>query len=95
MSRTTIVLPEELKKKVQKRTKQDWVSLSAVLRMLLRGYADNRISIEARSVLDHSHIESVEPDQWEKDAIEYYQKNKHKNDYITHEELFAELRADV
>lgn len=95
MPRTTLVLSEELKKKLQKKTKQDGISLSAVSRMLLRDYANGKISIGAQTVLDTSHIESVEPDQWEKEAIEYYRKNKHKNEYISHEELFAELKSDV
>jgi len=94
-SRTTIVLPDDLKKQLQKKTKQDGISLSAVSRMLLRDYASGKISIGARPSLDTSHIEAVEPDEWEKKAIENYQKNKHKNDYISHEELFAELRGDV
>jgi antitoxin component of RelBE/YafQ-DinJ toxin-antitoxin module len=72
---TSLYLDQETKKKATKKAKQDKLSFSAVVRILLTEYADGKIVIGARSV---SEIPVDTATQSKMDSIIKKWRNKKK-----------------
>ncbi len=68
---TTLYLDEATKQKAGKKAKQDKLSMSAIMRILLTDYANGKIQIGARTVTQYevSHISVDDETQTKMDKI--------------------------
>lgn len=76
MTQSTFTIDKKIRDAASRRAKVDQLSVSAVARMLLRDYADGRITIGTQVTANYERIEVDAKTQKKMDSISAFWKTK-------------------